>query len=349
MKLPLPVIVLVGGYLGSGKTTILLEAARILQQRNRRVALITNDQGGALVDTRMAVAAGAATEEIAGGCFCCRFSDFIGATDRLSAFRPDVILAEPVGSCIDISATVLQPLKRFYAESFRIAPFTVLVDPGRARELLARHPDDYAAYLFRNQIAEADLVCFSKADLYTDFPELPGALPARLSAHAGVGVQEWLAGVLSGSRAAGSRILDVDYDAYAAAEAALGWLNARARLRLDHPLSAPEIAGPFLDDLAARLLQASAELAHLKVLDDTSAGYVKASLCDAAGEPILEGALTASPAGDHELLVNLRARSAPEVLESIVREALQKLPGSLEILELEAFRPARPRPEHRLS
>ncbi len=117
-----PLLVLVGGFLGSGKTTLLLKTAARLSKAGSRVALITNDQGGALVDTRLAEASGTLTEEIAGGCFCCRFSDLIDSAERLRAHHPDVILAEPVGSCIDISATVLQPIKRFYGDRFRLAP-----------------------------------------------------------------------------------------------------------------------------------------------------------------------------------------------------------------------------------
>src|SRR6266700_325943 len=188
MKSQNPLLVLVGGLLGSGKTTLLLETARRLSNAGSRVALITNDQGGALVDTRFAVASGADTEEIVGGCFCCRFSDLMDSAERLRAHKPDVILAEPVGSCIDISATVLQPIRKFYRDRYRLAPFTVLVDPGRARELLAPDADPHLAYLFTNQLTEADLICFSKIDLYNVFPALPAGVAARLSPVTGEGV-----------------------------------------------------------------------------------------------------------------------------------------------------------------
>jgi G3E family GTPase len=102
-----PTLVLVGGFLGAGKTTLLLRAARLLHDRGMRAAIITNDQGGALVDTRMAAAAGFDAGEIAGACFCCRFGDFVAAARSLMAVKPNVIFAEPVGSCMDLSATVL--------------------------------------------------------------------------------------------------------------------------------------------------------------------------------------------------------------------------------------------------
>jgi len=164
-------LVLTGGFLGAGKTTLLLCAARLLHERGLRAAIITNDQGAALVDTRMAAASGFDAGEIAGACFCCRFGDFVAAAQSLLAVKPNVILAEPVGSCMDLSATVLQPLKQLYGAQFRLAPFSVLVDPQRAAEFAQPDADPQLAYLFHNQIAEADLVVYTKSDLYQTQPQ----------------------------------------------------------------------------------------------------------------------------------------------------------------------------------
>jgi hypothetical protein len=337
-----PALVLVGGFLGSGKTTLLLQAATRLRASGLRVAFITNDQGSSLVDTRLAGASGAEVEEVAGGCFCCRFSEFVGAAERLLAYDPNVIVAEPVGSCIDISRTILQPMKRLYCDRFRLAPLTVLVDPQRARDLLAPDADANLAYLFTNQLAEADLVCFSKADLYTDFPELPSGFATRLSGTTGEGVSEWLIEVLSGSKIPGARLLKVDYRRYAQAEAALGWLNWHANVLLRDALSPAVVIGPLIDDLDQALTQAGIEVAHLKVFDQAPTGYVKASLCRNGEEPFVEGALDASPARGHELLLNLRARAAPEILESIVTRATSRLPGKSTVVHLESFSPVVP-------
>src|SRR5258708_10197322 len=81
---------------------------------------------------------------------------------------------------------------------------------------MAPWADRHLAYLFNNQIAEADLVCFSKADLYTQFPELPVGPALRLSSTTGQGVSEWLDEILDGTRMAGSRVLqDPNYQQYA--------------------------------------------------------------------------------------------------------------------------------------
>src|SRR5687767_1134640 len=89
--------IMIGGFLGAGKTTAVLRLARHLTEQGQRVGLITNDQGNQLVDTAMLTSQGFPVEEISGGCFCCRFNSLVDAAKKLSAeTRPDVFVAEPV-------------------------------------------------------------------------------------------------------------------------------------------------------------------------------------------------------------------------------------------------------------
>src|SRR5258706_15169498 len=128
--------IMIGGFLGAGKTTAVAQFARRFASQGRRVGLITNDQGSDLVDTAMLRSSGFATEEIPGGCFCCRFNSLVDAARKLTAAtRPDVFIAEPVGSCTDLVATVTYPLRRMYGDHFAIAPLSVLVDPIRAQRI----------------------------------------------------------------------------------------------------------------------------------------------------------------------------------------------------------------------
>jgi len=345
-----PFLVLVGGFLGAGKTTLLLRAARLLHERGMRAAIITNDQGGALVDTRMTTAAGFDAGEIAGACFCCRFGDFVAAARSLLAVRPDVILAEPVGSCMDLSATVLQPLKQHHAGRFRLAPFSVLVDPRRAAEYAQPDADPQLAYLFQNQIAEADLVLYTKSDLDggRDLSRAglqPGS--RHISALTGQGVAEWLDEVLGGRLSAGSRLLDIDYARYAAAEAALGWLNWEAELRLETALTPAAVVGPLLERLDQELTGAGAPIAHLKIFDRAATGYIRAGICNNGDQPSVVGDMLASPARRHELVINLRARALPAVLDAAVARATAQLPATLRVLQHQCFQPSPPVPEYR--
>src|SRR5262245_64383867 len=108
--------VMIGGFLGAGKTTTMARLARFYMDRGERVGLVTNDQAQDLVDTTSLRAQGFAVQEVPGACFCCKFDELVSRAGQLQqSERPDVILAEPVGSCTDLVATVVQPLKDLYA------------------------------------------------------------------------------------------------------------------------------------------------------------------------------------------------------------------------------------------
>ena len=342
-----PIIVPLGGFLGSGKTTLILAASRVLQGRGMRAAAVLNDQGHHLVDTELVGANGIAADQVTGGCFCCRFSELVDAAERLRAHSPDVIFAEAVGSCTDISATTLQPLKLYYHDQFRLAPYTVLVDPQREREVDTGEAGSDLSFLFRTQINEADLICFTKVDLHTEFPNITGAPVRYLSALTGQGVAEWLDEVLAGEVPSGGRILEIDYERYARAEAALAWLNCSVTVKLEAPLSPALLVGPLLDELQNALTSAGLRIVHLKLGDNSTSGYLKASIVSNSEEPLVHGMLDASPAELHELLLNVRAAGDPATLQRIVEEQLARLPGEIELRNMQCFSPAPPKPEHR--
>src|SRR5262245_65434598 len=115
--------VMVGGFLGAGKTTTVSRLARHYLGQGKRVGIVTNDQAADLVDTTSLRSQGFAVEEVAGACFCCRFDELVDKVTQLEmAQRPDVLLAEPVGSCTELVATVVQPLKDLYGQRCEVAP-----------------------------------------------------------------------------------------------------------------------------------------------------------------------------------------------------------------------------------
>ena len=242
-------LILVGGFLGAGKTTLMAQAAQRLARRGKRIGLITNDQAPNLVDTAALAEAGFPVQEVSGGCFCCRFADLLSAGQRLiEENRPDVLIGEPVGSCTDLAATVIRPMQQLHGERFRVAPFSVLVDPGRALDSLPQGARSrfaqHVIYIFRKQLEEADLLVLNKVDALApgELEQFQGLLaehwpqkPVRpMSALSGQGVDAWLDLVMQDGPA-GRRLAEVDYDTYAEGEAALGWLNAAVHLRAAGP------------------------------------------------------------------------------------------------------------------
>src|SRR6059058_4010656 len=161
--------VMVGGFLGAGKTTALARLARHYLGRGQRIGLVTNDQAQDLVDTTSLRAQGFPVEEVAGACFCCRFDELVGKVGRLQeGERPDVILAEPVGSCTDLVATVVQPLRDLYGDRFEVAPYPVLFKPSHGLKILRGEAGSgfspKAAYIFRKQLEEADAIVINRVD-----------------------------------------------------------------------------------------------------------------------------------------------------------------------------------------
>jgi hypothetical protein len=343
-----PWIVMVGGFLGAGKTTLILAAARELEKRGLRCAVVMNDQGEALVDTAYASAHGLQRGEVTGGCFCCKFSGLVNAMEELRKSSPDVIFAEPVGSCTDISATTLLPLLE-YSDTYRLAPFTVLVDPQRAKELLGGDSDPNLRFLFTKQLQEADVICFNKSDINPDVPDIGVQHVRRISARTGQGIAAWLDEILSGKLSAGSRILEIDYEQYARAEAALAWLNLQVDILPETPRSSSAILAPLLDQLDADFTASRISIVHLKAIVNSPSEFLKAAICANGQQPILEGDLHVSPSSRHNLLLNLRAVGAAQQVREIVERDLNRMNIKLANLHVTCFHPAAPKPERRIA
>jgi G3E family GTPase len=372
MNLPSPDkarYVMIGGFLGAGKTTAVARLARRLADRGVRVGLISNDQSSGLVDTALLRSKGFAVEEIAGGCFCCRFTSLLEAAEKLTReTRPDVFLAEPVGSCTDLVATVSYPLRRIYGDRFEIAPLSVLVDPSRAARILGLEPgrafSEKVVYVYRKQLEEADLVLVNKADTLADAARESLAAAIRRSfprarvfcgsARDGTGLDPWFEAILE-PRDADSEALDLDYDRYAEGEALLGWLNATARLEAPEPFDGNRALLSLARAIRDRLAAAGAEIAHLKMtLDagDPSGALSVVSLVRTDAEPDLRESLLDRLEGG-ALILNLRAEADPELLKDVALDALAGLGRSergvrATVEHLEHFRPRRPVPTHRM-
>jgi G3E family GTPase len=352
-------MLMVGGFLGAGKTTLLWEAARQLAERGLRVGLITNDQAPDLVDTAWLAQRGVAVQEVSGSCFCCNFPGLVSATENLrQAAEADVLIAEPVGSCTDLSATLLQPLKDQFATELVLSPLSVVVDPDRLRGVLSGetmlHAD--AAYILRKQMEEADVLLLNKIDrldrldcealIHQARTELDGTEVHQISAQLGDGVSAWLDAMLS-REDAGTKVVEIDYDRYANGEAVLGWLNATVQLHSAQP-DWETYARHLLEALRDRLATAQAAVGHVKLLVSTGGDCCVANLTQSGGPVEVRGQVAAL--SDAELTLNARAQMPPADLESLVNQCLEDAATSgirWELRALRCFSPGRPNPTHR--
>ena len=357
--------VMVGGFLGAGKTTALGRLARKYIEKGRRVGIVTNDQAHDLVDTNTFRRQGLAVEEVPGACFCCRFDDLVSRVRSLQdSEKPDVILAEPVGSCTDLVATVIQPLKDLYGTRFEVAPYAVLFKPSHGTRILRNQAaggfSPKAAYIFRKQLEEADAILINRADELSETElaeltllvnkEFPGTPALRVSAATGQGfdaVEE----LLDQKGAFGGKILEIDYDTYAEGEAELGWLNTTARLTSPKTFDLDALLTAILTELAAVCRRLGGEVAHLKLIGMEDAGAFAVGNVVSSDTGVKLSLPSNLAPREADVIVNARVAIDPAVLEAEVRRVVAaecaKVGVSAEFRTSQSLRPGRPVPTHR--
>lgn len=362
--------IMIGGFLGAGKTTCVSKLARELTDRGLKVGLITNDQGSELVDTAMLRSRGFATEEIAGGCFCCRFNSLVEAAQKLTEqSRPDVFIAEPVGSCTDLVATVTYPLRRIYGDNFLISPLSVLVDPIRAQRILGLASggkfSEKVLYIYRKQLEEADFIVINKCELLDEenLAQLRGRLSTEfpkaeifvVSARTGKGLEEWFARTTAGEQPDGAAMA-VDYKIYADGEALLGWLNCTVGVERGDNFDGNALLRFLAESMQSTLNANASEVAHLKMTLSPKEGLGDIAVINVVRNDFVPELSVELPdivrAG--QVIINCRAEAAPEMLLAAVETALSatqaRFPGiHLNLEHSEHFRPGKPEPTHRFA
>ncbi len=356
---------LVGGFLGSGKTTAIINAVKVILAQGKSAGVITNDQGKYLVDTAFFRLSDVPTVEVTGGCFCCNYDDLDDRLDQLEgALRPDVIFAELVGSCADIVATVVRPLLSLRHRDTALTSFSVFVDSRLLRMRLLGQDlpfNEDVVYIFDKQIEEAGLLVINKADLLrpgqeqelaslarTRFPDKQFLFQNSLQP---VQVQGWLEKLASTPYDFRNKPLELDYARYGSGEARLAWLDERLVLKLPSGQ-----AGALLIDLIRAILSGlqglQAPVGHLKFFIQAGEKEVKVSfptLTEKNWESQLQGL---DGVAEVQLLINGRVEIEAPVLNDLIQAALAKVAQTFQAetsqVQIDYFHPGFPHPTHHM-
>jgi len=353
-------LIFAGGFLGAGKTTLLYEVSRRLVSKGTNMALITNDQAPDLVDTSLLRHTGLDVSEVSGSCFCCDFKALRRAIDKAGANKKkDLILAEPVGSCTDLNATLIKPIKKIMNEDVSISPLTVLADPGRVKHVLIGdysgiHPS--AAYIIRKQLEESEIIAITKSDLYTkeEINSLSNTLKKKypeckimtMSSKTGDGIDEWIEYMLA-NESSGNQILDLDYDRYAEGEAVLGWLNCSIYLSGEE-VDWDSFTRSFMNDLALRFDSMKLHVGHVKMIIERGDQYISANFT--GSQDTINFRWSAGTSDNAVMTLNARVEMAPDTLEKLVLETLKSNAAdkiSVTIKRINSISPGYPKPTYR--
>jgi len=152
-------LLLFAGFLGSGKTTLILALARQAALERSRVCVLVNEVGEVGIDGEVMRLGDMEVVEITGGCICCQIGvDLVRALrDLEQEFRPDLVIVEASG--IATPEGVLDSIRRYPPQTLESMLTVTVVDPLRFEALY-----EVLTPLIEGQIAGADRIVITKAD-----------------------------------------------------------------------------------------------------------------------------------------------------------------------------------------
>ncbi|RJQ39294.1 MAG: hypothetical protein C4545_10720 [Anaerolineaceae bacterium] len=361
---------MVGGFLGSGKTTAISQAAKILVQQKKRVGIITNDQGKHLVDTAFFRAQDFPALEVTGGCFCCNFNDLGDQIEKIAKdYNPDVIFAESVGSCADIVATVVKPLREIRSDLGEAASYTVFTDVRLLERYLLGEEMPFSedvTYIFAKQIEEASILIINKIDLLdaqrvSRVVEMaagryPQAVIRQQNSLDEKEVRQWVDFIETKEMLPNLPSLEIDYDRYARGEQNMAWIDSHYILEIDDAVKR-DILAEIIIDISQAVDHERRIAGHLKFHVQSDKKNVKISIptmqdIDDAFKADVHHDIATLDRGDVEIWINALLVGTVERLENIINEIMfaKTAQSLIKMKELESFTrtPGYPKPTYRI-
>jgi G3E family GTPase len=355
---------LVGGFLGSGKTTAIANACKKMSDQGITTSVITNDQGEYLVDSRFMKYSEIPSAEVTGGCFCCNYNQLDTQINTLkNTYNPSVIFAEFVGSCTDLVATVLKPLMEYRCVDNEQVTFSSFVDSQLFLMYLQDKELPFSMetkYIWEKQIEEAEILVINKIDLLSS-EELDDLkllvkdlfLSKKVlfqNSLENASINKWIEILTTDSRNQVHKSIEIDYDKYGKGEANLAWLDEEIEI-ISSDNSSVELAYDFIERITDDIEKKGFTIGHLKYFLSYNGKSVKLShttISDktAKGLPVYEKAASV------DFLINARIQTSPEELRKILFDNLKQLKSryGVQVNEkfLSYFQPGFPDPVHRL-
>jgi Ni2+-binding GTPase involved in maturation of urease and hydrogenase len=353
-------LIITGGFLGSGKTTAIVNACQHLMSQSVRVAVITNDQGDQQVDTAFVSGFGIPIEEVAGGCFCCKYDQFSERIGLLREAAPDFIFAEAVGSCTDLVATLAKPLADSHPDLRCV--ISVFVDGELMSAILegrASFLHESVRYIFKKQLEEADLLVVNKKDRLTAaqiesvYSILAAEFPAKKihfqDSDNIQDVQDWIRLLKEFPAVSERSSLDIDYNTYGAGEAELCWYDDVLTISsafADAVMIGRRIIGNVFD----RVQEDRLVVGHLKFLIRTADAQAKVSFTTTSTSADVNFKMNASEKAD--LVINARIQTSPDILRDLFSNSItlaeRMFPCEVSSRKASVFRPGFPTPTFRI-
>ncbi len=155
-------LLLFSGFLGSGKTSLIIPLSNAAVQSGHRAAIIVNEIGEIGIDNQLMRQLSLKVWELVAGCICCTLSgDLVATLQTLdSDYAPDLVIVEASGAADPHN--VLSALPYYRGRPLSSVRTASVLDPLRLPMLI-----EVMAPLITSQIRHANLIIVSKIDLAT--------------------------------------------------------------------------------------------------------------------------------------------------------------------------------------
>lgn len=355
---------LVSGFLGSGKTTAIANACKVLSDKGIITSVITNDQGEYLVDSRFIQYSKIPNAEVTGGCFCCNYNQLDTQINTLkNAYNPSFMFAEFVGSCTDLVATVLKPLLEYRVVENEQVTFSSFVDS----QLFLMYLEDKAIpfsletkYIWEKQIEEAEVLVINKIDLLLAKQLKKLKLLCKDLYTSKIlhyqnsfdinSVNEWIE-IITNKSNQEHKTIEIDYIKYGKGEANLAWLDEEIEI-ISSNNSSVELTFDFIEKITDDIVRKGLTIGHLKFFLSFNGKSEKLSYTTISDKSTKES-LVQEKAMSVDLLINARIQTTPDELRKILFDNLIQLKSidGVQVNEkfLSYFQPGFPNPTHRIS
>ena len=358
---------IVGGFLGSGKTTAIAAATQLIRKQGLQAGVVTNDQGKYLVDSRFIASARIPYGQVTNGCFCCNYNQLDEQINRLREERGvQVIFAESVGSCTDLIATVVKPLLVFKNDENERITLSIFADAVLLFDFLRNGHSPFSkniGYIYSKQIEEAEILVVNKTDvlklevldelkvlLAEKFQEKTILYQNSLDTES---VQKWIEKLnqFSGETFPERKSLDIDYQVYGTGEAELAWFDQEIEIHSENA-DAHQIGKQLIEQILEGTTRRQWAIGHLKFILETDARIEKISFTTNINRRDLDE-LTVSKAVEAKLIINARIETEPDELKQMVAGIVQTIrtenKATIQEQNTSSFKPGFPNPTHRMS
>lgn len=285
-------VIIIGGFLGSGKTTTLRNLARHLIGKGKEIAIIVNEVGEVGVDGETISSSGLVTKELTSGCICCSLKVSMEFTLQtiIEDYDPDIVIIEPTGIAFPLQIKEHIELMDLGEVSF--SPVVSIVDASRFGVEWKQIPK-----FIENQIKESEIVCVNKIDL-VDRETIassaqkvleinPDAIVVEFSAkNAGEKFERFM-DLLTGESDIHQQREDLNSMEVSGVGSYAGEYSISSNGM--HPDEVTAMLVRMLTDIRARIREINPDfVGHVKISFRFNEGLVKGSLTSSCGEPAVE-------------------------------------------------------------